>query len=678
MQQSANDTQNNATQNNSPASKAISDMTLANAIRALSMDAVQAANSGHPGMPMGMADVASILWREFLHHNPANPNWAGRDRFVLSAGHGSMLLYSLMYLSGYADITLDEIKNFRQMGAKTCGHPEYGVASGIETTTGPLGQGLANAVGMALAERMMNAQFDDICDNFTYCIVGDGCLMEGISQEAASFAVHLKLNKLIVLFDDNGISIDGATSLATSEDNCKRFEALGFAVQAIDGHDATAIRNALAQAQKSYKPSFIACKTTIGYGAPTKAGTSSSHGSPLGEAEIAGAKAALGWGYGAFEVPAEVLNEWRVGLAKGAELEEKWQAAFAKLSDAQQTEFKRLTEGELSNGWLEIMQETKAKWLANPLVQATRQSSQESLAILTVAIPELIGGSADLTGSNLTKVSQTIALNADNFAGRYIHYGVREHAMGAIMNGLALYSGYIPYGGTFLVFSDYMRTPIRLSALMQIGVIYVMTHDSIGVGEDGPTHQPIEHLASLRAMPNVNVMRPCDRIETLECWEIAVKMRKTPSILALTRQNLPQLRIDGLENAVENKSALGGYALRTSNDDVAVLVATGSEVHLAVNAADELAKNGVNVRVISMPCVELFLAQPQDYQTKLFGELPCIAIEAASSFGWHRIIGRNGICICIDSFGESAPAPALFEHFGLSVANIISKVKGLI
>ena len=652
----------------------ISDKTLANAIRALSMDAVQKANSGHPGMPMGMADVASILWREFLRHNPANPNWAGRDRFVLSAGHGSMLLYSLMYLSGYKDITLDEIKNFRQMGAKTCGHPEYGMAQGIETTTGPLGQGLANAVGMALAERMMNAKFGEIVGNYTYCIVGDGCLMEGISQEAASFAAHLKLNKLIILFDDNGISIDGATSLSTSEDNCKRFAALGFAVQAVDGHDANAIRGALKIAQTSDKPSFIACKTTIGYGAPTKAGSSSSHGSPLGIEEIAGAKAALGWEYGAFEVPEDVLQEWRGALKAGTELEASWQNKFAKLPSEKQVEFKRLMSGELPDGWLEQVQKTKAEWAANPTTQATRQSSQEALSVLTAAIPELIGGSADLTGSNLTKTAQTKPLNADNYAGRYIHYGVREHAMGAIMNGLALYSGLIPYGGTFLVFSDYMRTPIRLSALMQLGVIYVMTHDSIGVGEDGPTHQPIEHLASLRAMPNVNVMRPCDRIETLECWELAVQMRHTPSVLALTRQNLPQLRFD----AGENKSALGGYALRTNPNDVAVIIATGSEVHLATQAADELAKTGVHVRVISMPCVELFLAQPQEYQDKLLGDLPAIAIEAASSFGWHRIIGREGMAICIDSFGESAPAPELFKHFGLTVENIVSKVKELI
>jgi transketolase len=653
----------------------ISDKTLANAIRALSMDAVQKAGSGHPGMPMGMADAASILWREFLRHNPANPNWAGRDRFVLSAGHGSMLLYSLMYLSGYKDITLDEIKNFRQMGAKTCGHPEYGIAAGIETTTGPLGQGLANAVGMALAERMMNAKFgDDAVDNYTYCIVGDGCLMEGISQEASSFAAHLKLNKLIILFDDNGISIDGATSLSTSEDNCQRFAALGFAVQAIDGHDANAIRGALKIAQTSDKPSFIACKTTIGYGAPTKAGSSSSHGSPLGDAEIAGAKAALGWGYGAFEVPEDVLQAWRGALQGGAELEAKWQSNFAKLPNEKQAEFKRLMSGELPDNWLEQVQKTKAEWAANPTTQATRQSSQEALSVLTVAIPELVGGSADLTGSNLTKTAQTKPLNAGNYDGRYIHYGVREHAMGAIMNGLALYGGFVPYGGTFLVFSDYMRTPIRLSALMQLGVIYVMTHDSIGVGEDGPTHQPIEHLASLRAMPNVNVMRPCDRIETLECWELAVQMRHTPSVLALTRQNLPQLRFD----SGKNKSALGAYALREHANDVAVIIATGSEVHLATQAADELAKTGVHVRVISMPCVELFLAQPQEYQTNLLGDLPAIAIEAASSFGWHRIIGREGVAICIDSFGESAPAPALFKHFGLSVENIISKVQQLL
>jgi transketolase len=653
----------------------ISDKQFANAIRSLSMDAVQRANSGHPGMPMGMADVASVLYVEFLVHNPAAPNWANRDRFVLSAGHGSMLLYSLMYLTGYADITLDEIKNFRQLHAKTCGHPEYGVAHGIETTTGPLGQGLANAVGMALAERIMNAKFGDIVNHYTYVIVGDGCLMEGISQEAASFAAHLKLNKLIVLFDDNGISIDGATSLSTSEDNAARFRTLGFNVWEIDGHDADAVRGALREARTSDKPAFIACKTTIGYGAPTKAGSSSSHGSPLGDDEIKGAKAELGIDYPAFEIPADILSAWREAGAKGVVAQAQWEQKLGVLPKDLQAEFKRLQSGELPANWQAELKALKANWLSENKTQATRQSSFDVLSHLTAHIPELLGGSADLTGSNLTKTPATTPLNSDNYTGRYIYYGIREHAMGAIMNGLALYGGIIPYSGTFLVFSDYMRTPIRLSALMKKRVIYVMTHDSIGVGEDGPTHQPIEHLATLRAIPNLNVMRPCDRIETLECYELALQNQQTPSMLALTRQNLPQLRDSG----VENKSARGAYALRESEHDKAVLIATGSEVHLAIAAADELAKSGVHVRVISMPCMDLFLSQDIDYQRKLLGSgLPRIAIEAASSFGWHKIVGENGLCICIDSFGESAPAPVLFQHFGLTTEAIIGKVKAII
>jgi transketolase len=654
----------------------ISDAKFANAIRSLSMDAVQKAGSGHPGMPMGMADVASVLFREFLLHNPKDPEWANRDRFVLSAGHGSMLLYSLMYLTGYEDITLEEIKNFRQLHSKTNGHPEYGVARGIETTTGPLGQGIANAVGMALAERIMNAKFgDDIINHYTYVIAGDGCLMEGISQEAASFAAHLKLNKLIILFDDNGISIDGSTSLSTSEDNAQRFRTLGFNVWEIDGHNPDEVRTALAQARKSDKPAFIACKTTIGYGAPTKAGSSGSHGSPLGDEEIKGAKAALDIDYPAFEIPSDILNAWRESGAKGKATQSEWEAKLAKLPSELQAEFKRLQAGELPKGWTNELNELKKNWISEAKTQATRQSSFDVLSHLTAHIPELLGGSADLTGSNLTKTPSTTPLNAENYAGRYVYYGVREHAMGAIMNGLSLYGGIIPYSGTFLVFSDYMRTPIRLSALMKKQVIYVMTHDSIGVGEDGPTHQPIEHLATLRAIPNLNVMRPCDRIETLECYEIALQTKQTPSLLALTRQNLPQLRFD----SVENKSAKGAYALRESENDKAVLIATGSEVHLAINAADELAKDGVNVRVISMPCMDLFLQQDTDYKQKLLGNgLPRIAIEAASSFGWHKIVGENGVCICIDSFGESAPAPALFKHFGLTVEAIIAKVRAII
>jgi transketolase len=662
----------NAHATHAPHSTVSHDM-LANAIRALSMDAVQQANSGHPGMPMGMADVATVLWQEFLNHDPDAPAWADRDRFVLSAGHGSMLLYSLLYLSGYEDITIEEIKNFRQLGAKTCGHPEYGIARGIETTTGPLGQGIANAVGMALAERLLAARFgEEIVNHHTYCIVGDGCLMEGISQEAASLAAHLQLSKLIILFDDNGISIDGSTSLSTSEDNVERFRALGFDVHRIDGHDAAAIRAALTAAKASDKPSFIACKTTIAYGAPTKAGTSASHGSPLGADEIAGAKAALGITYPAFDIPQDIVQAWQSSTERGKNTHAAWQQRVASLPSAQQEEFTRIMTGELPEGWMDTLFATKKAWAAEAKSQATRQSSQDVLGILTASIPELIGGSADLTGSNLTKTAATRPISSDDFSGRYIYYGVREHAMGAIMNGLALHGGILPYSGTFLVFSDYMRTAIRLSALMHIGVVYVMTHDSIGVGEDGPTHQPIEHLASLRAMPNVHVMRPCDRIETLECWELAVKNRTTPSLLALTRQALPQLRSD----ATENKSALGAYALRESAEDKAVIIATGSEVHLATQAADSLAKEHIAVRVISMPCMELFLQQSEAYQRRLLGEgLPRIAVEAASSFGWHRIVGHDGTCICLDNFGESAPAPALYDHFGITVQAIINTIK---
>lgn len=629
-------------------------------------------------MPMGMADAATALWTGVLKHTPTAPRWPDRDRFVLSAGHGSMLLYSLLYLTGYGDCTLDEIKRFRQMGAKTCGHPEYGMLEGIETTTGPLGQGIANAVGMALAERMMNARFGDaLVDHFTYCIVGDGCLMEGISQEAATFAVHQNLSKLIVLFDDNGISIDGSTSLSTSEDQVARFSALGWDAVAVDGQDCTAVRTALLHAKTTSTPSFIACKTTIAYGAPTKAGTSGSHGSPLGPEEIAGARSALGWDAAPFEIPADVLSAWREAGEVGADAYAAWQQRFDAADAEVQAAFTRVMTGALPEEWVEAVRDLKMTYSETMVKEATRQSSAHALATLTAAIPELIGGSADLTGSNLTKTAALTPIQAGEYGGRYVYYGIREHAMGAIMNGLILHGGFIPYGGTFLVFSDYMRTPIRLSALMQQGVIYVMTHDSIGVGEDGPTHQPVEHLASLRAMPDVHVLRPADRVETLECWTLAVANRTVPSVLALTRQALPQIRTD---YAQENLCARGGYVVRGGGlDDRAIIIATGSEVSLAVEACEQLAKEGIAVRVVSLPCMELFFEQPAAYRTQVLGNnLPRVGVEAACSFGWHRIIGEGGVFIGMDRFGESAPAPEIYKHLGITTDAIMKAVRVLV
>jgi transketolase len=650
----------------------------ANAIRALAMDAVQQANSGHPGMPMGMADAATVLWTHHLKHNPDAPHWPDRDRFVLSAGHGSMLLYALLYLTGYHDMTLDEIKRFRQMGSKACGHPEYGVAAGIETTTGPLGQGFSNAVGMALAERMMNARFgDELVNHYTYAIAGDGCLMEGISQEAATFAAHQKLSRLIVLFDDNGISIDGSTSLSTSEDQVARFNALGWHAVAVNGHDMEAVHNALQAARESSKPSFIACKTTIAYGAPTKAGTSSSHGSPLGADEIAGTRKALGWNAAPFDIPEDILATWRSSTDSGKEAYTAWQQRFEACDDATQTEFSRVMNGELPADWVEKAAELKRDYCGSASSEATRQSSGNVLKTLTACIPELIGGSADLTGSNLTQTGTLKPVQATAYDGRYVYYGIREHAMGAIMNGMILHGGFIPYSGTFLVFSDYMRTPIRLSSLMKQGVVYVMTHDSIGVGEDGPTHQPIEHLASLRAIPGLHVFRPADRVETLECWTLSIAHRQIPSVLALTRQALPQLRH---EYGNENLCARGAYVLHGGSDeDAIVLIATGSEVHLAVQAAETLAKENIAARVVSMPSMELFFKQSPSYRESVLGNhLPRIGIEAACSFGWHRVIGENGVFIGIDHFGESAPAPEIYKHFGITKEAIVSAAQQLI
>jgi transketolase len=643
---------------------------MANAIRALAMDAVERANSGHPGMPMGMADVVTVLFREFLSFDPVHPTWPGRDRFVLSAGHGSMLLYALLYLTGYEGVSLEDLKNFRQLGSKTAGHPEYGHAPGIETTTGPLGQGLANAVGMALAERMMAARFGkELADNYTYVIAGDGCLMEGISQEAISFAGHLKLNKLIVLWDDNSISIDGPTSLTVSEDTALRFKSAGWNTVSIDGHDEAAIHKAIEAAQKSDKPSLIACKTTIAYGAPTKAGKSSSHGSPLGKDEITGAREKLGWNHAPFEIPVPVLDAWRAAGARGGSTYSDWKAREAKSNG----EFGRFISGELPKGWheaFEIFKRTLAEKKPN---EATRKSSQEILEALNPLIPQLIGGSADLTGSNNTKTKTLAPVTASDFSGRYLYYGVREHAMAAAMNGMALYGGFIPYGGTFLVFTDYCRPSIRLSALMGIRVIYVMTHDSIGVGEDGPTHQPVEHMASLRAIPNLYVFRPCDATETAECWALAIESQKTPSLLALTRQNLPTLRT---EYTKENLCAKGGYVLGDAKGAKVTLIATGSEVSLAVEAQKMLIAKNIAAKVVSMPCWELFDAQPKAYRDEVLGKDTLkVAIEAAGPFGWEKYIGTDGIFIGMQGFGASGPAPELYKHFGITAEHIVKAVE---
>jgi transketolase len=651
---------------------AISHDQMANAIRTLAMDAVEKAKSGHPGMPMGMADVATVLYTQFLRFDPKHPGWPDRDRFVLSAGHGSMLQYALHYLSGFEDMTLEEIKNFRQWGAKTAGHPEYGHAEGIETTTGPLGQGITTAVGMAMAERALNAEFgDDLVNHYTYVIAGDGCLMEGISLEAASLAGHMKLNKLIVLWDDNQICIDGPTSMTVSDDHCARFAAQGWATQAIDGHDPKAIAEAIKKAQASDKPTLIACRTIIAKGAPTKAGKNSSHGSPLGAEEIAGSRKAYGWEHGAFEVPDAILSAWRDAASARAETYSAWESRFAA-SDAAE-DFTARMQGDLGEGWVDEIRKLKQDLAARQPKEATRASSQNVLEAIVPQLPALFGGSADLTGSNNTKTKPMTAFTAADYAGRYVYYGVREHGMAASMNGIALHGGFIPYGGTFLVFTDYCRPAIRLSALMQQRVIYVMTHDSIGLGEDGPTHQPVEHLASLRAIPNLNVFRPADSTEVAECWQLAIATGDTPSILALSRQGLPHLRT---EFAAENKCAKGAYVLReASAAPKVVIMGTGSETHLAVQAAEQLEAKGIPARVVSVPCLDLFLQQPVAYRKEL---LPAgskrIAIEAGIEQGWEKLLGEEGVFIGMKSFGASAPAEVLYEKFGITVDAVVKAV----
>jgi transketolase len=657
-------------------SQAVAHADMANAIRALAMDAVQAAKSGHPGMPMGMADVATVLFREALRFDASDPKWPNRDRFVLSAGHGSMLLYSLLYLTGYPGMDIAELKRFRQLGSKTAGHPEYGHAPGIETTTGPLGQGLANAVGMAIAERMLNARLGgDVIDHHVYVIAGDGCLMEGISHEAISLAGHLGLGKLIVLFDDNGISIDGSTSLAVSDDQVVRFKASGWNAVAIDGHDPEAISAALAKARAdSSKPWLIACKTTIGYGAPTKAGKSSTHGEPLGEEEIKGTREKLGWRSPPFEIPEPVLLAWRAVGQKGAKERSSWKARTGK-SDAVAA-LGSTAGASRQTAVADAIAQAKSAFASDENKRATRVWSQMVLEGLIPILPELIGGSADLTGSNGTRTKHHTPIARGSFSGNYIHYGVREHAMAAAMNGIALNGGFIPYGGTFLVFTDYCRAAIRLSALMRQRVIYVMTHDSIGLGEDGPTHQPIEHLAALRAIPHLLVLRPADGVETAECWEIALQHRQNPSILALSRQAVVNAR---KTPSAENLSAKGAYVLREPDGarDV-TLIATGSELGIAIDAADALAKDGVRAAVVSMPSMELFRAQPASYRAQVLGSAPRVAIEAGIVQCWHEWIGQGGGFVGLSDFGASAPAPKLFEHFGLTAGKTVETVRGLL
>ncbi len=648
---------------------------LANAIRVLAMDAVEAAQSGHPGMPMGMADVATVLTQHFLKFDAAAPDWPDRDRLVLSAGHGSMLLYALLHLTGYADMPIEAIERFRKLGAPTPGHPEHGHTQGIETTTGPLGQGLANAVGMAIAERNLAARFgEDVVDHRTYVLAGDGCLMEGISHEAISLAGHLGLHKLVVLFDDNEISIDGPTSLTVSDDQLKRFEAAGWATTRVDGHDPDAIFQALTKAQTSDRPSLIACRTTIGYGAPTKGGTSATHGAALGADEVAGTRQALNWKHAPFVLPEAIQNTWRQIGARGQTARKAWEAQRERMDAPKRQEFTRVLDKRLPQGWEDAVDRIKQDFLAQAPTLATRKASENVLEKLAEALPELIGGSADLTGSNNTKTSNQKPIDRNDFGGNYIYYGVREHAMAAAMNGLALHGGVLPYGGTFLVFSDYCRPAMRLSALMEQGVIYVMTHDSIGLGEDGPTHQPVEHLAALRAIPNLHVFRPADAVETAECWAIAIAMRNRPSVLALSRQGLACVRTD---TTPDNLSAKGAYVLAPSEGEAKVtLIATGSEIGIALAARETLAKEGVAARVVSMPCQELFDAQDAAYREDVLGTNTIrVAIEAAISMSWERYLGLDGIFIGMTGFGASAPAKDLYPHFGITPETVVDAVR---
>jgi len=646
---------------------------LANAVRALAMDAVQAANSGHPGMPMGMADAATVLFTQHLKYDPQWPEWPDRDRFVLSAGHGSMLIYALLYLTGYAKPTLDQIRNFRQLGSPCAGHPENFELPGVETTTGPLGQGLATAVGMALAERHLNARFgDSVQDHHTWVIAGDGCLMEGINHEAIGLAGHLKLGRLNVIWDDNRITIDGATSMSTSEDVKARYEASGWHVVSCDGHDAASVDAALRAAKADPRPSLIACRTIIGFGAPNKQGTAATHGSPLGAAEIAAARETLGWNHAPFEIPSDILNAWRASGARGTKVSADWKANAAKAEGY--AEFLTWLDGSALNAAGAALKAHIDALIAAPQTVATRKASELALGAINAAVPNTIGGSADLTGSNNTLTKGLGTLDAANYGGRYVYYGIREFGMAAAMNGMALHGGLVPYGGTFLVFTDYCRPAIRLSALQRAQAIYVMTHDSIGLGEDGPTHQPIEHVMSLRVMPNVLVMRPADVVETAECWALALENDSGPTVLALSRQNLPQVRTA----ASENLSAKGAYRLRAATAArKVVFLATGSEVQAAIGAADQLEAAGIGCDVVSMPCWELFDLQSDAYQADILPEDALIvSVEAGTTIGWERYTGRKGLRLGIDRFGASAPAEALYEKFGLTADAIAKAVRG--
>lgn len=644
---------------------------MANAIRFLSMDAVEKANSGHPGLPMGAADIATVLFSKFLKFDPNSPNWADRDRFVLSAGHGSMLLYSTLYLLGYEDFSLDQLKSFRQMGARTCGHPEFGHGAGIETTTGPLGQGLGNAVGMAIAERLQEERFGkDLVNHYTYVLAGDGCLMEGISQEALSLAGHLKLNKLVLIWDDNGITIDGAVSVADSTNQIQRFQASGWNTIAIDGHDPEAIEAALKEAQNSDKPTMIAAKTTIGFGAPNKAGTNKVHGSPLGADELAATREALSWTAEPFEVPSDILDAWRIAGLRSANARKEWEQRFNDAEAEVRGEFERRVRGDLPAGFDAAMDAYKKELAETQPKTATRKASQAVLKVVTGNVPETIGGSADLTGSNNTDTEFTPSITPDDFSGRFLHWGIREHGMAAAMNGMALHGGVIPYSGGFLIFSDYCRPSLRLAALMKQRVIHVMTHDSIGLGEDGPTHQPVEHYAALRCIPNLLFFRPADITETLECWQLALKTADAPSVLALTRQNLPSLR---KQYESENLCSKGAYVIADSEEDAQVtLFASGSEVEIAVNAKAELDAKGIATRVVSVPSFELFEEQSDAYKNSIIGGSPVkIAVEAGVRMGWDRFVGSDGGFVGMTTFGASAPYQELYEHFGITAEAVV-------
>lgn len=644
---------------------------MANAIRALTMDAVQAAKSGHPGMPMGMADVATVLFNRFISIDPSAPDWQNRDRFVLSAGHGSMLIYALHHLLGYDDMPIEQIKAFRQWGSRTAGHPEYGHAKGIEVTTGPLGQGIATAVGMALAERLGNARFPQTINHYTYVMAGDGCLMEGVSHEAIDLAGHLSLGPMIVLWDDNKITIDGDTNLATSTDQLKRFAASGWHVLACDGHNPDEIAAAIAKAQSDPRPSFIACKTVIGYGAPNKQGGHSVHGAPLGAEEIEAARAYLNWPYAPFEIPQSVYAAWHKIAARGAAARKEWESDLASLPN--KADFDTLLKRD-ATPLLAAMEAHKAKLITERPKVATRKASEMALEVVNTALSYTIGGSADLTGSNLTRTKAQKSVIPGDFSGDYIHYGVREHGMAAAMNGIALHGMFRPYGGAFLVFADYCRPSIRLAALMGVPTTFVMTHDSIGLGEDGPTHQPVETIAGLRAIPNLLVLRPADAVETAEAWEIAMNATSTPVLLVLSRQNLPTLRDD----AAENMSAKGAYILREATDRHITLIATGSEVEIAVAAAELLAADGIAATIVSAPSFELFAAQDADYRRSVLGDVPRIGIEAAIRQSWGSLLRENDAFIGMSGFGASAPAPILYEKFGITAQAIAEKAHALI